>query len=79
LPLIWYFYVETATLSLEEVDRLFEIKYENGDTKKNISYSEATRLAKEQVQLTKLQIAGGIKENQSVRATSSHNEELILP
>jgi sugar porter (SP) family MFS transporter len=30
LPFIWFFYVETAKLSLEQIDRLFEIKYEGG-------------------------------------------------
>jgi hypothetical protein len=41
LPIIWYFFVETAGLSLEEIDRLFEIKYENA----GMSYKEATKLA----------------------------------
>jgi hypothetical protein len=41
LPLIWYFFVETAGLSLEEIDRLFEIKYDNP----GMSYKEATKLA----------------------------------
>jgi hypothetical protein len=41
LPIIWYFFVETAGLSLEEIDRLFEIKYDNP----GMSYKEATKLA----------------------------------
>ena len=44
LPIIWYFFVETAGLSLEEIDRLFEIKYDNP----GMSYKEATKLAKEE-------------------------------
>lgn len=42
-PIIWWFYVETTNLSLEQVDRLFEIKHDNG---KNMSWSEATRIAR---------------------------------
>jgi hypothetical protein len=41
LPIIWYFFVETAGLSLEEIDRLFEIKYDNP----GMSYKEATKLS----------------------------------
>jgi hypothetical protein len=40
LPIIWYF-VETAGLSLEEIDQFFEIKYKNP----GMSYKEATKLA----------------------------------
>lgn len=43
VPIIWRFYVETANLSLEQVDRLFEVKHEAG---KNMSWSEATRIAR---------------------------------
>ncbi|EEU38099.1 uncharacterized protein NECHADRAFT_48029 [Fusarium vanettenii 77-13-4] len=46
LPFIWYFYIETSGLSLEEIDRLFEIKYK---AEQPISWKEATRLAKEGV------------------------------
>jgi hypothetical protein len=41
LPLIWYFFIETAGLSLEEIDRLFEIKYDNP----GMSYKQATKLS----------------------------------
>jgi hypothetical protein len=30
VPIIYYFYVETAGLSLEEIDKLFEIHYTGG-------------------------------------------------
>ncbi|KAH8656284.1 general substrate transporter [Ilyonectria robusta] len=52
LPLIWYFYIETAGLSLEEIDRLFEIQYEGG---KGMSWKKATSLAKQDVALTNMQ------------------------
>ena len=44
LPIIWFFYVETAGLSLEEIDRVFEIKHAPGA---KISYTEAAKQAKE--------------------------------
>ncbi|KAJ9480621.1 hypothetical protein VN97_g12927 [Penicillium thymicola] len=43
LPIIQYFYVETANLSLEQIDRLFEIKHEAGNA---ISWAEATQIAR---------------------------------
>ncbi|KAJ5658868.1 hypothetical protein N7507_005319 [Penicillium longicatenatum] len=42
IPIIWFLYIETANLSLEQVDRLFEIKYEGGS---DMSWSAATSLA----------------------------------
>ncbi|KAJ5753764.1 uncharacterized protein N7511_007917 [Penicillium nucicola] len=46
LPIIWYFYVETANLSLEQIDRLFEIKHDSGNA---ISWKEATMIARTEV------------------------------
>ena len=46
LPIIQYFYVETANLSLEQIDRLFEIKHEAGNA---ISWAEATQIARTEV------------------------------
>ena len=63
LPFIWYFYVETAGLSLEEIDSLFEIKYTGG---KDMSWDEATRLAKEEVALGNLQNGEKTKNNLDV-------------
>lgn len=37
IPIICWFYVETANLSLEQVDRLFMVKHEAG---KDMSWSE---------------------------------------
>jgi len=42
-PIVWFFYVETKGLSLEEVDLMFKIKYHGG---KKMTYKEAGRLAK---------------------------------
>lgn len=44
-PIVWYFYVETKGLSLEEVDLMFKIKYHGG---KGMSYKEAAVLAKKE-------------------------------
>lgn len=41
LPIIWRWYVETANLSLEQIDNLFRIKYEGGNA---VSWKEARRL-----------------------------------
>jgi hypothetical protein len=30
LPAVWYFYLETAGLTLEQIDCVFEINYESG-------------------------------------------------
>lgn len=45
MPIIWIFYIETAGLSLEQIDRIFEVKYECDS---HISYSEATRIVHEE-------------------------------
>ncbi|KAL1301406.1 hypothetical protein AAFC00_005665 [Neodothiora populina] len=45
LPFIWIFYVETAGLSLDEIDRVFETKHAAGS---NMSYDEAIRQVKDE-------------------------------
>ena len=61
LPVIWFFYVETAGLSLEEIDRVFEIKHAPGA---NMSYAEAAKQAKEDIQSERLQVGEkGSKDN----------------
>ncbi|OJI96482.1 hypothetical protein ASPVEDRAFT_78250 [Aspergillus versicolor CBS 583.65] len=47
-PICWLFYVESSGLSLEEVDKLFEIKYYGG---KGMTYHNAARRAKEIVNM----------------------------
>lgn len=44
VPLVWFFYVETKQLSLEEIDQVFATKYA-GDRK--ISYNQAIREVKD--------------------------------
>jgi hypothetical protein len=53
VPIIYYFYIETAGISLEEIDKLFEIHYKGG---KGMTWKEATRLAKEEIALAKILI-----------------------
>ena len=43
VPIVHFSYVETARLSLGEIDRIFEIKYERGSS---ITYGETTRRAR---------------------------------
>lgn len=52
VPVVHFFYVETARLSLEEIDRVFEIKYDAGSA---ITYKEAARQAR-------LQRAGDVEK-----------------
>jgi hypothetical protein len=61
LPIIWLFYVETAGLSLEEIDRVFEIKHTPGA---DISYTEAAKQAKEDIESEQLKVGEkGPKDN----------------
>jgi hypothetical protein len=50
VPFIWYFYVETAKFSLEEIDLMFKIKYHGG---KSMTYKEAGRQAREETHKAK--------------------------
>ncbi|KAK5400794.1 hypothetical protein LTR06_011254 [Exophiala xenobiotica] len=72
VPLIWYFYVETAGLTLEEIDGMFEHKYHGG---RSMSWKEATRLAQADMRTQRneisVKIAGGEHEE-----VMYHNEEL---
>ena len=49
LPIIWRWYIETSNLSLEQIDRLFRIKYDRGSA---VSWKEARRLALTEVLTT---------------------------
>ncbi|KAL4966882.1 sugar porter family MFS transporter [Aspergillus stella-maris] len=67
IPIIWQFYVETANLSLEQVDRLFEIKHEAG---KDMSWSEAYRIAQTEA-------PGNSEEAAKEGLKTEHYEEAI--
>ncbi|TKA45763.1 hypothetical protein B0A54_03448 [Friedmanniomyces endolithicus] len=54
LPFIWLFYVETAGLSLDEIDRVFVLKHAEGST---LTYKQATEQAKEQLEIERLEIS----------------------
>lgn len=51
-PIVWYFYIETKGLSLEEVDLMFKIKYHGG---KSMTYKEAAVLAKKEADVVRLE------------------------
>jgi hypothetical protein len=51
-PIVYFFYVETANLSLEEVDLMFKIKYNGG---KGVTYKQAAKQAKEQINAIRLE------------------------
>lgn len=53
IPLIWFFYVETAGLSLEEIDRVFELKHAPGA---KMTYAEAAKQAREDIESERLQL-----------------------
>ena len=53
MPFIWFFYVETAGLSLDEIDRVFTLKHAPGST---LTYKEATRQAQEELETERLEI-----------------------
>ncbi|KAK5174814.1 uncharacterized protein LTR77_001897 [Saxophila tyrrhenica] len=59
-PIIWFFYLETAGLSLDEIDRVFEIAHAPGV---KMGYKEATRLAKEEFEAERLRIHDGKQVN----------------
>lgn len=61
IPIVWFFYVETSGLSLEEIDRVFEIKHAPGA---KVSYTEAAKQARgemgsQHVQLNDKRSKGG--------------------
>jgi sugar porter (SP) family MFS transporter len=64
LPFVYYFYVETAGLSLEQIDRVFEFKYEGG---KGMRLSEARKQVL-------LESPEGIEKEMALEALGAKNE-----
>jgi hypothetical protein len=61
IPIVYFFYVETSGLSLEEIDRVFEIKHAPGP---KITYTEAAKQAREDIETERLQAGEkGVKDN----------------
>ncbi len=72
VPVIWYFYVETAGLTLEEIDKMFEHKYRGG---RSMSWDEATCLAREEMASSRTQISVKIAgEHEAVVAHEEHTK-----
>jgi hypothetical protein len=57
IPVIWLFYPETAGLSLDEIDRVFTIKYTAAS---KMTYQQATSQARDEFTAERLRIADGI-------------------
>ena len=73
-PIIWYFYVETKGLSLEEVDLMFKIKYHAG---KGMTYKQAGIQAQEETEAFRQQELRGGKD-QAVVETDEYVVEKQL-
>ena len=67
--------METRGLSLDEIDRVFEIKHAPGS---KITYKEATRLAKEEIEAEKLRIQSGSEKGDVnfVESSSTSGEKV---
>jgi hypothetical protein len=65
-PIVWFFYVETKGLSLEEVDLMFKFKYHGG---KGMTYKEAAELAKAEIDSVRRQETEMEKETAKVEET----------
>ena len=72
IPIIYFFYVETAGLSLDEIDRLFEIKHTTGS---GLTYKQATVQAKEEIEAEKIRF-GQIPPEKG-KMGSDHVEEVV--
>lgn len=59
-PFIYFFYIETKGLSLEEVDLMFKIKYHG---EKSMTYPQAAVIAKEQIAAKRIEPTKEEKEN----------------
>lgn len=62
-PLVWFFYLETAKLSLEQIDRVFEIKSEQGNA---VTWKRAREQALGEGPLLERQGARSVDEKSSL-------------
>ncbi|OAP57836.1 hypothetical protein AYL99_08574 [Fonsecaea erecta] len=60
IPVIWYFYIETAAMSLEEIDKMFEAKFHGG---KSMTWNEARQAAKQSMAAAKAEISAKIGQD----------------
>ena len=65
--------METAGLSLDEIDRVFEIKFAPGQS---ISYKEASRRAKEELETERLHIRELADANGEKQEANGHLEKI---
>ncbi|KAI4800580.1 hexose carrier protein [Aureobasidium sp. EXF-8845] len=70
-PIIWYFYIETKELSLEEIDLMFKIKY-HSTTK--TSYAEAAVLAKEEANVVRHGGSEAVETKSELKDYVQHRE-----
>ena len=70
--IVWFFYVETKGLSLEEVDLMFKIKYHGG---RSMTYKEAARLAKDEADIVRQSGMTDVKGGLLVEQTEHIGDE----
>jgi hypothetical protein len=73
LPFIYFLYPETAGLSLDDIDRVFELKFAPGA---KLTYEEATVLAKEATERERQEIARQPRKSEKI-AKAQHVEEVV--
>ncbi|KAK4574446.1 hypothetical protein LTR86_001287 [Recurvomyces mirabilis] len=72
VPFIWLFYVETAGLSLDEIDRVFVLKHAPGS---GLTYKQATEQAKIELVAERLEITTRAKYEE--KPVSQHVEAVV--
>jgi len=73
-PIVWFFYIETKGLSLEEVDLMFKTKYRGG---KDVTYEQAARQAREETDMMRRHEPMKEKQEPSVE-TREYAEDVKL-
>jgi hypothetical protein len=74
LPIIYFFYIETAGLSLEEVDLMFKIKY---NATQKMSYKEAAKIAKVEADAVRRAEENEKRDNTSDEKRDIHEVESV--